>query len=48
MRIAVDQDGACQFGGAGMPCPVCTPCDDCDPQQMPLGFSIDDDDATRH
>jgi hypothetical protein len=30
-----------------MPCPICNPCDDETPPELPPGFT-DDDDATRH
>jgi hypothetical protein len=40
-------DDACRCGGAGMPCPVCNPCDDCDPPKLPPGFVVDDEASRR-
>jgi hypothetical protein len=38
---------ACNCGAAGIPCPVCNPCDDETPPELPPGF-VEEDAETRH
>jgi hypothetical protein len=39
-------EGACECGGAGMPCPLCNASDDLTEPEMPPGFV--EDDGKRH
>jgi hypothetical protein len=39
---------ACICGASGMPCPICNPCDNSDPSQLPPDFADDEDISRCH